>query len=133
MKFTVIDTKTGEYPDLWEIALKEEWAKSLCYCDMEGFAVEEDGTLILMDECGRHEYPPEDRFKIAPLVGTNADRISSMTDEELAEYLFERGNGDEYCYGICVHQDDVNACVKALKQDGCIQSVVAWLKQEYTP
>ena len=64
---------------------------------------------------------------------TNADRIRSMTDEELAEYLFERGNGDEYCYGICVHQDDVNACVKALKQDGCIQSVVAWLKQEYTP
>ena len=64
---------------------------------------------------------------------SNADRIRSMTDEELAEYLFERGNGDEYCYGICVHQDDVNACVKALKQDGCIQSVVAWLKQEYTP
>lgn len=61
---------------------------------------------------------------------TNADRIRSMTDEELAEYLFERGNKDEYCYGICVHQDDVNACVKALKQDGCIRGVVAWLKQE---
>ena len=65
-----------------------------------------------------------------PEPKTNADRIRSMTDEELAEYLFERGNGDEYCYGICVHQDDVNACVKTLKQNGCIQSVVAWLKQE---
>lgn len=61
---------------------------------------------------------------------TNADRIRAMTDEELAEYLFERGNGDEYCYGICVHQDDINACAKTLKQNGCIQSVVAWLKQE---
>ena len=61
---------------------------------------------------------------------TNADCIRAMTDEELAEYLFERGNEDEYCYGICVNQDDVNACVKAKKQDGCIRSIVAWLKQE---
>lgn len=33
--FDVIDTKTGEYPDLWDIALKEDWAKDLMYCDME--------------------------------------------------------------------------------------------------
>lgn len=38
--FDVIDTKTGEYPDLWEIALKEDWANGLMYCDMEGFAIE---------------------------------------------------------------------------------------------
>ena len=62
--FTVIDKKTGEYPDLWKIALEEDWAKDLMFCDMEGFAVEEDGTLILMDECGRHEYAPENRFEI---------------------------------------------------------------------
>lgn len=62
--FTVIDTKTGEYPDLWEIALNEEWAKGLMYCDMEGFAIEEDGTLILLDECGKHRYCPEGRFEI---------------------------------------------------------------------
>ena len=64
MKFTVIDKKTGEYPDLWEIALKEEWAKHLMYCDMEGFAIEEDGTLILTDECGGLAYCPTDRFKV---------------------------------------------------------------------
>ena len=87
MKFSVIDTATGEYPDLWEIALKEEWAKSLCYCDMEGFAIEEDGTLILLDECGRHEYCPEDRFEIVPYQVTNADRIRAMTDEELAHWI----------------------------------------------
>ena len=61
---------------------------------------------------------------------TNAERMRSMTEEEQAEYHVERGNEDEYCYGICVHQDDVNACVKALKQNGCIRSIVAWLKQE---
>jgi len=36
--FTVIDVKTGEYPDLETIALYEDWAKGLVYCDMEGIA-----------------------------------------------------------------------------------------------
>lgn len=62
--FSVIDKKTGKYPDLEKIALKEEWAQGLMYCDMEGFALEEDGTLLLLDECGRHEYCPEGRFEI---------------------------------------------------------------------
>lgn len=39
LAFHVLDTKTGEYPDLWDIALNEDWAKSLMYCDMEGFAI----------------------------------------------------------------------------------------------
>ena len=52
--------------DLWEIALKEDWANGLMYCDMEGFAIEEDGTLLLLDECGKHAYCPEGRFKIVP-------------------------------------------------------------------
>lgn len=64
IEFTVIDNKTGEYPDLWEIALKEDWAKHLMYCDMEGFAITEDGTLILLDECGGVAYCPEDRFTV---------------------------------------------------------------------
>lgn len=62
LRFTVIDTKTGEYPDLEEIALTEEWAKHLMYCDMDGFAITEDGSLILMDECGRQADTPEGRF-----------------------------------------------------------------------
>ena len=62
--FHVIDTTTGEEPDMWKIALEENWAKHLMYCDMEGFALEEDGTLILLDECGRHAYCPEGRFKV---------------------------------------------------------------------
>lgn len=63
-EFTVIDNKTGEYPDLWEIATKEEWAKGLMYCDMDGFALLENGQLILLDECGRFEYCPSDRFTV---------------------------------------------------------------------
>ena len=62
--FTVIDTKTGREPNLEQIALKEDWAKSLIYCDMEGFFLSEDGQLILADECGSWVYPPPDRFKV---------------------------------------------------------------------
>lgn len=62
--FSVIDIKTGEEADQYEIALHEEWAKQLIYCDMEGFAIEEDGSLILVDECGRYEYCPIGRFEV---------------------------------------------------------------------
>lgn len=64
MEFDVIDKRTGEYPNLGQIALKEKWARDLMYCDMEGFAIEEDGTLVLLDECGKMAYCPKDRFEI---------------------------------------------------------------------
>lgn len=62
--FTVIDVKTGKEADPGEIALHEHWAKNLIYCDMEGFAIEEDGSLILMDECGNYQYCPIGRFEV---------------------------------------------------------------------
>ena len=62
--FRVIDILTGEEADTYEIALNEDWAKDLMYCDMEGFAIEEDGSLILIDECGKYEYCPIGRFEV---------------------------------------------------------------------
>ena len=62
--FTVIDHKTGKEADAYEIALHEEWAKGLCYCDMEGFAILEDGSLILCDECGKFVYCDTERFEV---------------------------------------------------------------------
>ena len=64
MRFDVIDLKTDKYPDLEKIALNEEWAKGLMYCDMEGFRIDEDGTLCHSDECGSYRYCPHERFKI---------------------------------------------------------------------
>lgn len=64
MKFRVIDKKTGKEADTWNIALNEEWAQSLIYCDMEGFAITEDGNLVLMDECGHVVYCDTERFKV---------------------------------------------------------------------
>lgn len=62
--FTVIDTQTGTDPDLEAIALREEWAHDLIYCDMDGFSVGSDGELYLMDECGSYKSCPLGRFKV---------------------------------------------------------------------
>ena len=64
MQFEVIDTQTGDYPDLLGIALNEDWAKGLAYSDMEGFCINEDGSLLLMDECRNYVYCPHNRFKV---------------------------------------------------------------------
>ena len=44
--------------------MKEPWAKGPIYCDMDGFAVQSDGSLILLDECGNHVYPPPELFRV---------------------------------------------------------------------
>ena len=64
LEFDVVDTKTGKYPDWERIARKESWAKGLVYCDMDGIAIREDGSLILLDECGNCVSCPPDRFEI---------------------------------------------------------------------
>lgn len=62
--FSVVDNATNEYPDVEKIALNEEWAKHLIYCDIDGFFVGEDGHLILVDDCGNAAWCPADRFSI---------------------------------------------------------------------
>jgi len=64
MRFRVIDCTTGEEANTEKIALSEDWAKRLVYCDIEGFAILEDGCLVLLDECGNCTYCPSGRFKI---------------------------------------------------------------------
>jgi hypothetical protein len=67
--FHVVDLATGckveaRGEEMMKIAAKEEWAKGLIYCDLEAWALQDDGTLILTDECGNFAYPPEGRFCI---------------------------------------------------------------------
>ena len=64
LEFKVIDNNTGKEADIGKIALKEDWAKDLMYCDMQGFAILDDGNLVLLDECGKFEYCPSERFSI---------------------------------------------------------------------
>ena len=127
MTFKVIDKKTNQEADVYKIALKEKWANSLCYCDMEGFAITEDGTLILADECGKFEFCPEDRFEIIsenekPKI-TNADKLRAMSDEELADifthetYRYKRNFSCCILDKVCSHED-------------CYECFLNWLKKE---
>jgi len=62
--FTVFDTKTGEEAVPYEIALREDWARDLMYIGMRGFAILENGKLILTDECGKFDFCPDGRFEV---------------------------------------------------------------------
>lgn len=64
IEFEVVDNQTGGYPDCEKIALTEDWAKRLIYCDIDCFALTEDGDLILIDDCNNIAYPPSDRFTV---------------------------------------------------------------------
>lgn len=81
--FSVIDPRTGAEPDCQEIALTEDWAKNLIYCDIDCFAMTEDQHLILMDDCGNIAYPPPDRFKVIFLKGEESN--APLTLDELRE------------------------------------------------
>lgn len=60
---------------------------------------------------------------------TNKNLIRKMSDEDLAKLIFDLGNGSEYCYGHCIHQDNGPACNSAQNDypRGCIAGVLAWL------
>ena len=64
IRFRVIDLNTGREPDLEQIALKEDWAESLTWCSMDGFAIDQDGGLLLLDKCGNYVFAPLGRFKV---------------------------------------------------------------------
>ena len=92
IRFSVIDNKTGEYPDLYNIALKEDWAKGLLYCDMEGFSINEDGQLILSDDCGKFVYCPGDRFTVVfedsvVLSREEYEKLKSLYDNQKGAYM----------------------------------------------
>lgn len=61
--FKVIDTTTGECPTE-EVIEQIANDNGLCYCDIEGFLLGEDGYLYLADECGKWCYVDMRRFKV---------------------------------------------------------------------
>ena len=64
MSFQVLDKKTMKevsLDDFTELARNN----NLMEFDIEGFALQEDGTLLLCDECGRFAYVTrEDKYVI---------------------------------------------------------------------
>lgn len=57
---------------------------------------------------------------------TNGERIRTMNDEDLANYIFNLGNGSEYCYGHCIY--DENCSCYAIEDSRCIDGIVKFLQ-----
>ena len=112
--FKVIDNNTGKEADIGEIALKEDWAKGLMYCDMQGFALLENGSLVLLDECGKYEYCPSDRFTIIP---ENAVVLTKEQEDKIfndyAEYIKKvRKETKKKIYkGLCKKWSKMKSCI----------------------
>ena len=67
-------------------------------------------------------------FKRKPM--SNADRIRSMTDEELADYMSEHSI-DDFCYIICGGECKAIATFNKTSGQRCREIVADWLKQPY--
>lgn len=67
IEFRVIDKKTGKEPIFDHNHLfKQKWFKesNLIWCDISCWAIDEDGNLMLVDDCDNIAYPPQDRFEV---------------------------------------------------------------------
>lgn len=51
---------------------------------------------------------------------TNADRIRNMSDEELADILFDS----------CIDHIEVSSCERMFEKDSCKECVLKWLQSE---
>ena len=61
--FKVIDTKTGKEPT-WRVIQNIAKKGNLIYCDIDGFYLGEDGSLVLVDDCGNATWCNPKRFKV---------------------------------------------------------------------
>lgn len=50
--------------DAYKFCKENEWASHLIYCDIDGFAIGEQGDLMLIDDCSNVAYCPRGMFKI---------------------------------------------------------------------
>ena len=60
---------------------------------------------------------------------TNADKIRSMTDEQLAEWLDEHDDQEDFCNTRCPYYDGFDCA--SIFTSSCVDGRLEWLKQEY--
>ena len=86
MTFTVVDKKTGKYPDIKQIALEKNRADGTVYCSVIGFALLENGALLFLDTCGRYSDVPEGRFTVIPIKSEAENKQDVATHEDSSPF-----------------------------------------------
>ena len=88
MTFRIIDKKTGKEPTERVINNIAEKYR-LVMCDIDQFAVCEDGSIILLDDCGNIAYFSLDRFEIRienPLENSIIERLERLKGNWGSDY-----------------------------------------------
>lgn len=96
---------------LEDYALEEFKDAGLVYCDMEGWALSDDGSLMLVDECGNHAWADGARYEVRfnpKLRAESAESRLRAVSEMLQEARREHG------YSCCS------------PQEGCTCGADAW-------
>jgi len=105
MTFKIIDTRTGKEPTdrvISNIARKG----GLMEMDIDGFYVDEDGQIILVDDCGNCTWVDAKRFKVEPETGHWIEHDNGAW-WECSECHSERAYGNEYCPDCGSHNGDI--------------------------
>lgn len=95
MIYEIIDTRTGERAKAYEL-VQEPWAEKTHGCDWPAFAIDEDGEVMLTDDCGNYDMVPEGRVEIRLVVDREKWKPCG------ACIVYERHKG--YC-GTCRRDD----------------------------
>lgn len=67
MIYEIIDTRTGERAKAYEL-VQEPWAEKTRGWDWPILAVDENGDVILTDDCGNYDGVPEGRVEVRLVV-----------------------------------------------------------------
>ena len=88
MVFKIIDKRTGKEPTQRVINNIAEKYR-LVTCDIDQFAVTEDGSIILLDDCGNIAYFSLDKFEIRienPLENSIIERLERLKGNWGSDY-----------------------------------------------
>lgn len=111
--------------DLEDYALDEFKDAKLVYCDMEGWALADDGGLLLLDECGNFAYADPERYEVrfnpdylaaCDLASTQRWRTRAESAER--ELVALRGERDRHLAQAVESSLEVDALASALGQYG---------------
>lgn len=103
MTFRIIDKRTGKEPTQRVINNIAEKYR-LVTCDIDQFAVTEDGQILLLDDCGNIAYFSLDKFEI---------RIENPSENLIIERL-ERLKGN---WGSDYHKNGyIDDCISEIRK-----------------
>lgn len=109
----ILDTEGNRYggatgkPRMLNLSLNGNFAGSIESVKLDGYG---DGLItdVTME------------ITSSKFTTTNADRIRSMSDEELADILFDS----------CIDHIEVSSCERMFEKDSCKECVLNWLQSE---